>query len=70
MELQTTGWNLAMRTVTLGSAEEKRKYFRLLRYLLSEELKTDYEKELEKPLPPRMADLLSRIDSQEVPDVC
>ena len=62
--------NLAMRTVTLDSTEEKRRYFRLLRYLLSEELKTDYKKELEKPLSPRIADLLKRIDDQEGPDVC
>jgi hypothetical protein len=45
--------------------EERRSYFRLLRYLLSEQLETDYKKELDKPLPPRIEDLLSQLDSRE-----
>lgn len=48
-----------------SSMEERRSYFRLLRYLLSEQLETDYKKELDKPLPQRIEDLLSQLDNKE-----
>jgi len=43
------------------SSDEKRAYFRLLRHLLSEKLRTSYGEDQARPLPPRMADLLKKL---------
>ena len=52
----------------IGSAEEKRAYFRLLRHLLSEKLQGSYKEDQARPLPPRIADLLKTVDQpKEVP---
>jgi hypothetical protein len=53
-----------MRTMTARMADEKR-YFRLLRYLLSEEVAAGYAEPQTQPLPPRLADLLQQIEKQE-----
>ena len=44
------------------SSEEMRAYFRLLRHLLSEKLKASFKEDQARPLPPRMADLLKKLD--------
>lgn len=54
-----------MRTMAARLADEKRSYFRLLRYLLSEEVAADYAEPPTQPLPPRLADLLQQIENQE-----
>ena len=55
-------------SAVIGSAEEKRAYFRLLRHLLSEKLQASYKEDQARPLPPRIADLLKTVDQpKEVP---
>jgi len=44
------------------SSEEKRAYFRLLRHLLSENLQASFKEDQARPLPPRMADLLKKLE--------
>jgi hypothetical protein len=56
---------IAMRRMADRVLDEKRSYFRLLRYLLSEEVAADYARPQTQPLPPRLADLLKRIEDQE-----
>jgi len=43
-------------------SDEKRAYFRLLRHLLSDKLRTSYREDQARPLPPRMADLLKKLE--------
>ena len=54
-----------MRTMAARMADERRSYFRLLRYLLSEEVAAGYAEPQTQPLPPRLADLLQQIEKQE-----
>jgi hypothetical protein len=56
---------IAMRTMADRLMEEKRSYFRLLRYLLSEEVAAGYADPQSQPLPPRLADLLKQIEKHE-----
>ena len=46
-------------------ADEKRAYYRLLRYLLGEEVGACYGHDDEKPLPSRMMDLLNTLEQKE-----
>jgi len=43
--------------------EERRAYYRLLRYLLNEEVRSFYTEEQE-PLPPRMSELLEKLEGK------
>jgi len=54
-----------MSTMAARMADEKRCYFRLLRYLLSEEVAAGYAEPQTQPLPPRLTDLLQQIEKQE-----
>ena len=54
-----------MRTMAARLADEKRSYFRLLRYLLSDEVAAGYAEPPHEPLPPQLADLLAQLDNQE-----
>jgi hypothetical protein len=42
--------------------KEKRAYYRLLRHLLSEKLKASYKEYHARPLPPRLTDLLKKLE--------
>lgn len=53
------------RPADIGSADEKRAYFRLLRYLLSERLQASYNKDQALPLPSRMTNLLKALEERE-----
>ena len=44
------------------SSEEKRAYFRSLRHLLSEKLQASFKEDQARPLPPRMAELLKKLE--------
>ena len=44
------------------SSDEKRAYFRLLRHLLSEKLQASFKEDQARSLPPRMADLLKKLE--------
>jgi hypothetical protein len=46
----------------LKSSHEKRAYLRLLRHLLSDKLRVAFKDDQVRPLPPRMADLLKRLE--------
>ena len=46
----------------LSSSDEKRTYFRLLRHLLGEKLQASFKEDQARPLPPRMADLLKKLE--------
>ena len=46
----------------LRSSDEKRAYFRLLRHFLSEKLQASSKEDQVRPLPPRMADLLKKLE--------
>lgn len=54
-----------MPTRATRESNERRAYYRLLRYLLSEEVQASYGHDDEKPLPPRMVDLLRALQSGE-----
>jgi hypothetical protein len=54
-----------MRTKDFQSSDEKRAYYRLLRYLLSEELQKSYKEDQSRPLPPRILDLLKTLEHSE-----
>ena len=41
---------------------EKRAYYRLLRHLLSEKLEASYKEDQARPLPPRLTDLLKKLE--------
>jgi hypothetical protein len=53
-----------MQTKGLQSSYEKRAYHRLLRHLLSEDLRASYKLDQIQPLPAPIADLLARLDSR------
>ena len=44
------------------SSDEKRAYFRLLRHLLTEKLQASFKEDQARSLPPRMADLLKKLE--------
>ncbi len=44
---------------------EKRAYYRLLRHLLSDELKAHYNEDQAQPLSPRMAELIETLKKRE-----
>jgi DNA-directed RNA polymerase specialized sigma subunit len=44
------------------SSKEKQAYFRLLRHLLSKKLQASFKEDQARPLPPRMADLLKKLE--------
>jgi hypothetical protein len=50
---------------TSREADEKRAYYRLLRYLLSEEVEASYRHDEEKPVPPEMVNLLQTLEKGE-----
>jgi hypothetical protein len=52
---------ITMRIKEFRSPKEKRGYYRLLRYLLSNELEATYKEDQARPLPPRIADLLKTL---------
>jgi len=58
---------IAMRTKDFQSSDEKRAYYRLLRYLVGKELQASYKEDQARPLPPRMADLLKTLEHPEPP---
>jgi hypothetical protein len=47
--------------------EERRAYYRLLRYLVGKELSVTYKEDQARPLPPRIADLLKKFENHELP---
>ena len=58
-----------MRTKDFRSLEEKRTYYRLLRHLLSEKLQVSYKEDQARPLPPRMVNLLIRLQQRKPPEI-
>jgi hypothetical protein len=56
---------IAMRPKDFRSADEKRAYYRLLRHLLSEKLQASYQEDMARPVPPRTADLLKKLENRE-----
>lgn len=46
----------------LNSSDEMRAYFRLLRHLLGEKLQASLKEDQARPLPPRMVDLLKKLE--------
>jgi hypothetical protein len=46
----------------LNSSDEMRAYFRLLRHLLGEKLQASFKEDQARPLSPRMADLLKKLE--------
>jgi hypothetical protein len=54
-----------MPTRAARESNERRAYYRLLRCLLSEEVEASYGHDEEKPLPPRMVDLLRTLQCNE-----
>ena len=56
-----------MQTKDLQASEEKRTYFRLLRYLVSDELQAYYRKEQRRPL--RMTDFLKELEHYEPSEI-
>ena len=54
-----------MQTKHLQASEEKRAYFRLLRYLVANELQTYYREEQSRPLQPRIANFLKELEHYE-----
>lgn len=54
-----------MRTMADREAEERRGYYRLLRYLLRDELEAEFKDDETKPLPQDMVDLLRQLDEPE-----
>jgi len=54
-----------MQTKDFGSMEEKRAYYRLLRHLLSKKLRASYNEDKARPLPPRIADLLTTLEHRD-----
>jgi len=57
-----------MPTLDFRASKERRAYFRLLRYLLSEEVRSSYGEEDARPLSPRMEDLLRNLEQRESSD--
>ena len=55
-----------METKDVRSLEEKRAYYRLLRHLLSERLRASYKEDEGRPLPPRIVDLLEKLETPVV----
>jgi hypothetical protein len=54
-----------MQTKDLQASEEKRAYFRLLRYLVTNELQAYYREEQARPFQPRIADFLKTLEHYE-----
>ena len=54
-----------MQTKDLEASEEKRAYFRLLRYLVTNELQAYYREEQARPLQPRFTDFLKEFGDYE-----
>ena len=51
-----------MRTNDNRRLNEKRAYYRLLRQLLSEKLEMSYREDQARPLPPRLRDLVKKVE--------
>ena len=58
-----------MQTKDLEASEEKRAYFRLLRYLVTNELQAYYREEQARPLQPRMTDFLKELEHYEPSEI-
>ena len=58
-----------MQTKDLQASEEKRTYFRLLRYLVTDELQAYYREEQARPLQPRMTDFLKELEHYEPSEI-
>jgi len=58
-----------MQTKDLQASEEKRTYFRLLRYLVTDELQAYYRREQRRPLQPRMTDFLKELEHYEPSEI-
>jgi hypothetical protein len=58
-----------MQTKDLQASEEKRAYFRLLRYLVTDELQAYYRREQRRPLQPRMTDFLKELEHYEPSEI-
>jgi hypothetical protein len=54
-----------MQTKDLQESREKRSYFRLLRYLVTNELQAYYREEQARPLQPRITDFLKDLEHYE-----
>ena len=54
-----------MQTKVLQASEEKRAYFRLLRYLVTNELQGYFREEQARPLQPRLTDFLKELEHYE-----
>ena len=54
-----------MHTKDLQASEEKRAYFRLLRYLVTNELQAFHREEQARPLQPRLTDFLKEHEHYE-----
>ena len=54
-----------MQTKDLQASEEKRAYFRLLRYLVTDELQAYYREEQARPLQPRLTEFLKEFEHCE-----
>ena len=54
-----------MQTKDLQESQEKRAYFRLLRYLVTNELQAYYREEQARPLQPRISDFLKDLEHYE-----
>jgi hypothetical protein len=52
-----------MRTKALATSEERRAYYRLLRYLVGKKLSATYKEDQARPLPTRMTDLLNTLEN-------
>jgi hypothetical protein len=56
-----------METKEFRSLEERRAYYRLLRYLVGKELSVTYKEDQARPLPRRITDLLKKFEHHEPP---
>jgi hypothetical protein len=56
---------MTMPSRAIRESNEKRAYYRLLRYLLSEEVEASYGHDEERPLPPEMVELLETLEKNE-----
>jgi hypothetical protein len=54
-----------MRTKDLQASDEKRAYYRLLRYLVSDEIQACYAEGQTRPLQPQITDFLKELEHRE-----
>ena len=54
-----------MRTKDLQASDEKRAYYRLLRYLVSDEIQARYAEGQTRPLQPQITDFLKQLEHRE-----